>query len=72
MKTKMNIRSVRTLSKGGKIWLDYCISDGDRYRFSTDLTDSKMNKLMVQRKKVYLASEHYEQTIAYDVMAYIV
>jgi len=57
-----NIKSVRVFVKGAKVCIDYYTYDGKRHRFSTGMSETKKNKLLVERKKYEIAEEHFERS----------
>jgi len=60
-KLNNNVKSSRTFVKGGKMCIDYYTYDGKRHRFSTSMSDTKHNKIVIERQKYDLAEEHYER-----------
>ncbi len=54
------IKTVRLFIKGGKINLDTYDANGKRWRFSTGMSDTKHNRLVVERQKFSLAIAHLE------------
>lgn len=57
----MKIKSVRVFVKNFKLNLDYYLEDGKRYRFSTGIKDTALNKKRLEREKEELAQAHYDK-----------